>query len=928
MKKLICAALVAVAALGLLVGCAGGGKPRGPVDAFVFSSGANPGMEQNAVGSLNMAKDPIEIYVVVPPNTDLRRLVATFSLNAEATISTISSGAKVVQQNGVTPNDFSAPVNYTVETPKDKKPWRYRVTVRLAETNPRLAQLAIGESTLVPSFSARVKSYTATVPFATTKVKVDARGESQYMKSITIDGSASAGSGASASVDFSSGQQKTFLIETLAEDGVSRDEYSVTIVRAAPDRNANLESLEITGAPLVPGFTAPRRAYQVQVPFDATQFVLKARPQSKFSTVALASIVVSGKTQSRGPLTAKGEPAGGAGATVDFSVGDRLTVAVVVTAQDGGVQEYIVDVLRAEPEHINTLAQLSVLNGRMAPAFAPGGLSYVVDVLFASRTVSVVAVPAGKYAKLAFEPGPAAPQGTTEVPYKGDPASKTGAQFDFSATDRLSLVAAVTAQDGKVLRYFIDIRRAPPDSNADLANLQVSGGILSPLFTPRMVSYTVSLPSNIDTVKLTLTPASAVATVAADQPVAQSGTTWVVTVPAAAGKVVPVTVTVTAEDGTQRLYRVNVSREALPVGTKDANARLATLQVSGGTLSPAFDPAVTSYDVKAAGDSVVLNARAESPVATIAVDGAALAASGRAIAVAAGAILTVTVEVTAENGAVSRTTLRVSRDGTPSTKPPAGSDSLRVLARNVMLEKREADLLAQRGETVGTQAKVTVRPYRSNDAVLQETVPVTVRQSGASWIVALDYRSAGVSLDRNRLAEVEVMIPTSGKDSLLYAEVVQPDSVVQVEVPFFVLTDRSRVAWPAVGAAVKVAGYVSMLQPGKSGARAQDAEQFTLDGKGEYAITIEITDPKTGKVLGKDAISQKPGAPRGRTYMFSAPMSLPEGATVGFTLTAQAKSGKVWQVSGTTVVRTVSLDYAAGYSPALLYIADDLSEKK
>ena len=156
MKKPILAALVAIATLGVLIGCAGGaGKPRGPVDAFVFAAGTNPGLEQNAVGSLNMQKDPLEIYVVVPPDTDLRRLVATFSLNVEATISTISSGAKVIQQNGVTPNDFSAPVNYTVEVPKDKKPWRYRVTVRLAETNPRLAQLAIGDGAVLTPFLQR-----------------------------------------------------------------------------------------------------------------------------------------------------------------------------------------------------------------------------------------------------------------------------------------------------------------------------------------------------------------------------------------------------------------------------------------------------------------------------------------------------------------------------------------------------------------------------------------------------------------------------------------------------------------------------------------------------------------------------------------------------------------------------------------------------
>ena len=566
------------------------GKPRGPVDAFVFATGANPGLEQNAAGALNMQHDPLEIYVVVPPGTDLRNLVATFSLNVEATISTISSGAKVVQQNGVTPNDFSAPVMYTVEMPKEKKPWRYKVTVRDAETNPRLAQLTLGDgAVLKPSFSAKVKSYSVTVPFATKKVKVDARGESQYLKSITIDGAPSKGAGASGSVDFSSGQKKTFLVETVAEDGVSRDEYSITIVRGAPDRNANLESLEITDVPLVPGFSAMRRSYQAQVPFDATQFVLKARPQSQFSTAALSSLVVSGKTQSRGrsrpratPRTRPAPPSISPGRQARrrrrrHRPGRRgAGVPRRRRARRARARQHPGRAVRRERPH--------------GPGFRPGR-----PVLRGGRALRIEngdrrRAAAGKFAKVAFEPGPAAPQGTTEIPYKGDPTSKTGALFDFSATDRLSLAAAVTAQDGKVLRYFLDVRRVPPDSNADLAGIAVSAGILSPLFTPRMVSYTVSLPSNIDTVKLTLTTASAVATVTADQPVAQSGGTWVITVPAPAGKVLTVNVTVTAEDGTQRLYRINVSREALPVGAKDGNTRLASLQVTGGALSPAFDP--------------------------------------------------------------------------------------------------------------------------------------------------------------------------------------------------------------------------------------------------------------------------------------------------------------------------------------------------
>ena len=181
-----------------------------------------------------MRTDPLEISVVVPPGTDKRRLVATFGLNVEATITVISTGQRVVQENGVTRNDFSAPVLYAIEMPKEKKPWRYRVTVREAETNPRLAQLGFPEgSALTPAFNPQVKSYTVVVPFATSQVRIDARAESQYLKSISFDGAAAGGASAAGIVDFSTGQQRTVLIETLAEDGVSRDRYTLLVRRGA-----------------------------------------------------------------------------------------------------------------------------------------------------------------------------------------------------------------------------------------------------------------------------------------------------------------------------------------------------------------------------------------------------------------------------------------------------------------------------------------------------------------------------------------------------------------------------------------------------------------------------------------------------------------------------------------------------------------------
>ena len=130
---------VALAAIGLavvLMGCASMGRGRGPVESFVIPAAANPGLPADIVGRVTPGGEPREVLLVVPPGMNLHALVAKFSLNAEATITVISSGSRVVQQNGVTPNDFTTPVLYSVEVAGEKDPWHYRVTVSDASGRP------------------------------------------------------------------------------------------------------------------------------------------------------------------------------------------------------------------------------------------------------------------------------------------------------------------------------------------------------------------------------------------------------------------------------------------------------------------------------------------------------------------------------------------------------------------------------------------------------------------------------------------------------------------------------------------------------------------------------------------------------------------------------------------------------------------------
>jgi hypothetical protein len=1047
-KKLLSAVLVGFVVFGTLAGCAGFGRGHGPVDAFQFLAGRNPGLDVNVTGVMNEQADPVEILVVVPPGLASLNLVATFSLNAEAAITVVSSGKPVPQENGVTRNDFSSPVLYSLQLPKEKKPWRYRITVREAETNASLSSIGIPEGYMMtPLFSPRVKSYTVDVPYSIRQVKIEAKGQSQNMKSIAIDGAASNGDSASATVDFSSGASRTVAVETLAEDGASRDQYLVTLKRLPADSNAKLESLEIVDAPLFPAFSPTRAAYQTEVPFLGKSFVVKAKAQSKYATITLQTLAVVGRINSgRTALPYKGSPTDRAGAVVDFANGTLLPVIVAVTAEDGGVQEYLVDVARAEPDHNNALAELSVPGTRMSPVFTSRLLSYVVEVPFAStqfvvtaktqsplasmelvgaslsgtqavapdikakgrlddkagvtvefatveRLVVAVAVSAqdGKTAQYLLdvrrgEPdhnnslnelavagsrmspvfGPKSMTYLVEVPFstrqfvvtakaqspvavmelipgpvpvntvqpelkaKGRLDDKAGVTVEFPTAEKISLAVAVTAQDSRTVQYVLDVRRLPPEANADLGSLAASAGVLSPFFSPRIISYTVSLPSNVASTKLTATTASAVATVAVEGQSTKPAITLEYTVAVANGATETVNLIVTAEDQSQKLYRVRVSREAAVPGAKDANTRLTSLQLAGATMKPAFDPGVLEYAAKlpAATASVTLTAAAESPVAAIAVDGQPLAKTGRVIALDPGAAKTVLIAVTAESGVVAQTLLTLSREDSPAPPPSTGPDKVTVNLKSLPIAKRELSALADSNGSVGDQARITVRYYRTNTVIVQGTTPVSVKTQGVTPVLSAAWVSPGVKLDRGKMIEVEVAIPAGGSNWLHYTEARWSDATVQIDVPFLLFSNNPRVAWPALGKAVKVVGYVSYSPAGPQKVERQsDVEAFESNAGGEYGVVVTFTDA-AGKVLATDTVWTKPGLPRSHVFEFSKVLSLPEGATVKYTLAAKAKSGKTWTASGSTQIWTTNLAYEGGFEPVVLSITDDLVAPK
>lgn len=99
-----------------------------------------------------------------------------------------------------------------------------------------------------------------------------------------------------------------------------------------------------------------------------------------------------------------------------------------------------------------------------------------------------------------------------------------------------------------------------------------------------------------------------------------------------------------------------------PVPTASSEARLSSLKVSSGTLSPGFDPDTYSYSltVPAGTSKLTVSAKAKD-------DGASVSVSGTKLSVGTN---TVTITVTAEDKSTKKYTIKVTRPADPVTQDP------------------------------------------------------------------------------------------------------------------------------------------------------------------------------------------------------------------------------------------------------------------
>ena len=390
----------------------------------------------------------------------------------------------------------------------------------------QLASLTVTPGALAPAFSSDITSYTVDVSTENTSVTVRAAPQDSGT-TMTINGSA-ASSGQEHAIALP--QATTNIIIVLTAPSGAQNTY-VVIVRKV---NNNLSALSVTPGPLVPVFAPGALTYTVDVDNDITSVTVSATKADP--NAVMSGSVIAGAGTATGQATIQ---LGGAGSETD--------VSITVTASSGISKTYRITVNRVN----NNLSALSVTPGSLVPVFAPGALTYTVDVDNDITSVTVSATKADPNAVMSGSviAGAGTATGQATIPLGGQ-----GTATAVSIT--------VTASNGDSKAYRITVNRAVPGSENALSALSVTPGPLVPVFAPGALTYRANVGNGISSVTVSATKADSNAVMSGSVAAGAGTATGQATIQLGGpGSSTQISITVTAQNQiSRRTYTIFIIR--------------------------------------------------------------------------------------------------------------------------------------------------------------------------------------------------------------------------------------------------------------------------------------------------------------------------------------------------------------------------------
>lgn len=323
--------------------------------------------------------------------------------------------------------------------------------------------------------------------------------------------------------------------------------------------NAKLVDLALNGV-TVDNFSPDQLVYDITVDNNVETAVVTAVKEHEYAKVAINPAEIT-------PLP----------------VGVMVPFEVTVTAENGDQLVYKVNVTRVASDDAS-LSTITV-NGAAVEGFSPEKLAYSVEVENDVTSVEVLAEQQHGGATAVIEPA-----GVVEI--------ASGEMKEFTIT--------VTAQDGTTqLIYTVNVTRKKSD-NAKLVGISINGTSIAD-FSESTFVYDVTVADDVETAQVTeVLTAHGEATFSIDPDGAM---------PLEPGIEQTFTIVVTAENGEQLTYTVNVTRHKL-----SDNAKLTSIQLNGVTIE-GFSADKLEYEVThAIGDNISLTALAEHENANVVIE--------------------------------------------------------------------------------------------------------------------------------------------------------------------------------------------------------------------------------------------------------------------------------------------------------------------
>lgn len=251
--------------------------------------------------------------------------------------------------------------------------------------------------------------------------------------------------------------------------------------------NADLKSLTTSAGLLSPAFLPGTTSYVVTTTVSTTSAAIKA--EGRIGDEVLKYQVNGSGLSVLNPNVAS--------AVFPLNIGMN-TVEVEVSAQNGvTVKSYILSIIR---EGIDpTLAALITNSGTISPAFDPATAVYNMTVANGQATIQLMATTADSQATIALSDDFGA------LEYAVISGNLSPALPLKVGANRFNI--KVTARDGETTAVYTLIvhRQAVAAAMADLSNLTMSNGLLSPSFSSGLTFYT----AGVETTSMTVSPTAA-----------------------------------------------------------------------------------------------------------------------------------------------------------------------------------------------------------------------------------------------------------------------------------------------------------------------------------------------------------------------------------------------------------------------------------